>query len=544
LASGHKNLSELKNYGTLDSFSAWKGLVNRYLNKEEGMSPFCESFFTEDSFKKAIERRKNFPVNRGILHQVLDEQHREYYERFPQVASCVNAISDENTFTVTTGHQLCLATGPLFFIYKIASAVATARFISESEKINCIPVLWLASEDHDIEEISALHLFGKTVKYKGAYKGISGRLPTNDLQEFADELSQILGNSPQAGQWKKWLNEPLQKRKHLADVVRDWVLELFAEHGLLVLDANHPELKRELAEIAKREIREEISFREVSQTSERIKQELGLTDNELPLQARTVNWFYIEEDGRYRIDKNESAYELHHHHRKFTAEELLNEIEQHPRKFSPNVILRPLYQEKILPNLSYIGGPGELSYWLLLKSTFDAHRVYFPVLQPRASFFQTKEKNLERLGQLGFSHNDLLKPAEELQHSFLAKNNFEPVVIAEEMKQLENLFSNLEERASQIDKGLITNILAEKQKSLNALQQIEAKINKSKKQTFDKDLQFIRMMKDSFFPTGLPQERVENVLPYLLVLNKEWINYLIAQSKPQFDSFKSAIISS
>ncbi len=308
-----------------------------------------------------------------------------------------------------------MATGPLYFIYKIASAINLCNKLKKRHpQYNFVPVYWMATEDHDFEEINHIHIFNKKITWAKEVEGATGRISTAAIEPFFDEIKVLLGDKINDVHYFASFLNAYQHETNLADATRNLVLNLFANKGLLVLDADTAILKQNFKDIIKKDILGQVSHTAVTKTIKELVDQNLIKEEKIQVKPRNINFFYLKDKLRKRITLEDDIYKVLETEITFTEAQLLAEIEQFPSRFSPNVIMRPVYQEYILPNLVYIGGAGELAYWFELKGVFDAHQIYFPMLALRNSFLWIDSKQAEKLTQLGVSPAELFDSIEIL----------------------------------------------------------------------------------------------------------------------------------
>jgi len=490
-------------------------LVVNYLNNEEFLKPFYQYSPNINSFKQIVEDRKKYPVNRKVLVETLKGQYKSISSKLS-----LDVLLDENTFTVTTGHQLCLFTGPIYFIYKIATTINLANQLKkEYPEYNFVPIYWMASEDHDIDEIQDLYLNGEQLDSEISYSGIAGELPTNSLAEFIRKVEQkVKVNKELFEVFKK----AYQEQENLANATRQIVNELFGSYGLVVLDGNHKALKQSFSEIIKDEVLNETSAKLVEEQSTKLSKKYKTQVN-----PRAINLFYLGENRRERIEKINSFYQTVDGKFKWEEKEFLLEINESPQNFSPNVVLRPLYQEAILPNLAYVGGPSEIAYWFQLKKVFEHHQQFYPALILRNSSLLINSSVQRKMEQLDLKSADLFISEQELINTFI-ENHHTYSGLEEERGKLNQLFEALLSKANNIDEGLKNFILAQKATSEKALENIDKKIVKTLKNQEEVNIERIRVVHQAIFPNGTLQERKMNVMDDTNWLGKELIDVLIA----------------
>lgn len=508
-----------------------------YINEDAALRCFYSYETKIGAFQHAIDDKFKENTNRELLANVLKEQ-------YTQITDCeiqkknIDLLLDKNTFTVCTGHQLCLFTGPLFFIYKIITTINLAETLKKNyPKYNFIPVYWMASEDHDFEEIKSINLFGKKLNWNNAEaKGAVGQVKTVSLNLVIDELKQILGDSENSKKIIQLFSNAYLKNLNLADATRYLVHQLFGNYGLVVVDGNDARLKNEFSEIIKDDILNATNYKLVNQTISELEK-VGIKAQVNP---REINCFYMIDNLRERIEHipltpleggKGDVFNVLNTTITFTKEELLTELKNHPEHFSPNVLLRPLYQQKILPNLAYIGGPGEIAYWLEFKKMFDYHKINFPVLIPRNFAMLADEKSNQQIQKLGFTIYDIFKNTDALIKDFVNKNASSEISLFLEEEKISTIYAEISAKAAAVDATLKGSVEAELQKALNALKNLESKLLRSEKQKQETNINQIKKLKDKFFPEGVLQERYENITPYYLKSGEK----IIADLKEQFD---------
>ena len=342
-------------YIDYDETRCFSSTVSKLLARDQNLAPFINQFPSLSTFEKIISERK-FKGNRTKLVEVLQHQYQDIIHQPVALKSNIEALSKENTYTVTTGHQLNIFTGPLYFIFKIVTAINLAKELkNQFPDKNFVPVYWMATEDHDFEEINHTYIGDKKISWKLNATGATGRLNTKSIIQALNEYKGILGISKNAEKLSEMVAKAYADGKNLADATRYLANELFGEFGLVIIDADHPILKSQFTEIIERDIINKNSFRNIEESSKKLA-EIAIHAQVNP---REINFFYLTDDLRERIIFEDNRYQVLNTEVSFSKDELKQEIKNHPERFSPNVVMRPLYQEVILPNLAYIGGGGE-----------------------------------------------------------------------------------------------------------------------------------------------------------------------------------------
>jgi len=507
-----------------------------YLNQSERVRPFYNRFPTLENFKLQIEEKKNFPEeHRTILVDSLLNQYKELTTS-GLTQYHIELLKEHNTFTITTGHQLNLFTGHLYFLYKIISIInLTKELKSEYPEYNFVPVFWMATEDHDFEEINHFYLHGKKIAWNREASGAVGELDTQGLGEVYKVFSNEIGTSKNADYLKTLFEEAYLKHDNLTDATRFLVNELFAEHGLVIVDGNDKALKSLFAPYVKNELLNQTSFTKVSET---------IQDFPYPVQVnpREINLFYLDKNLRERIIKENDTYSINNTNLRFSKSEILALADSNPEKFSPNVILRPLYQEVILPNLCYTGGGGELAYWLELKSSFEEVQVPFPILLLRNSVLLVTEKQNRRREKLQLSYSDLF---EKQPHLITKKTNefSETEVDFTALKQqLEQQFGLLQEVVQKTDKSFAGAVHAQERKQIKGLENLEKRLLKANKKYFSDRLDLLISLQNELFPNQSLQERIGNFSEFYEAYGDTLIKRLLEEQQPLEHKFNVVVV--
>jgi len=508
-------------------------LIQDYLDQKPELNSFYNHFPILENFEKQIaEKQTNFDnANRIPLVETLKRQYQNI-EISDGTKQNIELLAHQNTFTITTGHQLNLFSGPLYFLYKIISTInLTKELKSKYPTHNFVPIYWMATEDHDFEEINYFNFKGKKFRWNKESTGPVGRLSTLGLAEFLEIYSLELGSSTNANALKNLFEEAYLKHENLADATRFLADKLFSHYGLVILDADDAELKRAFIPFVKEELEQQTSFKAVQETISKFG------DYTVQVNPREINLFYIENDLRERIIFENDKYYVNNTKLSFSKEEIFSLLESNPEKFSPNVIMRPLYQEIILPNLCYIGGGGEIAYWLELKSFFDAVNITFPILLVRNSVLLNTEKQSKKADKLGLSWADLFTKPANLVNTITHKLSAFPIDLTPQKETLEKQFEYLYQLAQQTDKSFTGAVKAQEVKQKKGLENLEKRLLKAQKRKLENELQRVVDLQFELFPNQSLQERQTNFSEFYLEKGEQLIPLLIQKLKPLENNF-------
>lgn len=504
-----------------------------YLKGATALDEFYGKPPVSSSLESVIALQKTKNTNRRVLVNVLNEQYHCVENSGGKVSDLVteniSSLSSNDTYTVTTGHQLNIFTGPLYTIYKILGTIALARRLSIAHpEIRVVPVFWMATEDHDFAEINHLNVGDKPISWNQEQGGAVGRLEIKSIQPVLGQVLSSLGLNPYLGDLEQICRDAYLKNLNLADATRYFYNELFGSYGLVILDADNASLKNEFAAIIQEDIFQQHSNTLVSASNKKLES-LGY---HVQVHPREINFFYLQKNSRERIIHEGEGFKILNTTLRFSSGELKTEIQNFPERFSPNVIMRPLYQEVILPNLAYIGGGAEVSYWLSLKSTFDKYQIPFPILLLRNSALIVDEISRKRTNQLGFETIDLFKDPRELVKLYVLRSSTKELALNKELAALKEILGAIETKASAVDITLGESTRAIYARTRNMIEALENKMLKAEKDKFDTEMSQIFKINQKLFPNHTLQERVENFLPYYARYGHDLFDILLESFDP------------
>ena len=535
-------------YRSTELFSA---LINDYIETKGTAQSFVNYAANKEGYKKAIEQRASFPTNRKVLVEVLQNQYTQLakevndasvlnsnnnnalnnslnnIETFKLVNDNVNLLLKENTFTVTTAHQPNIFTGPLYFIYKIVHAIQLAAELKKQfPQHNFVPVYYMGSEDADLQEVGSYNLAGEAYQWNTKQKGAIGRMKVDDdLIKLLQNLEGYWSVQPEGKEALEVLKEAYTKGKTIAEATLYLVHAFFGKYGLVVLQPDDAKLKSLFIDVMEKELRTGFSQKAIQPTKEKLASTYHVQSD-----GRDLNLFYLKENTRARIEKKEGAYIVVDTDIHFTEEEIAKELHAHPDRFSPNVILRGVYQETILPGIAFIGGGGELAYWMELKNVFNEVKVHYPILQLRNSFMFMNEKQTAHWNSLGFSLEDVFKPLLELELDYIKNQTKENLALTNHIASLNDLYTSIQQDVIKIDTSLgdhAKSLSIQAQKKLALLEKKMIRAEKRKQQT---SIDRIQAIKGSLFPKNSLQERVENFSEWVGAYGWDWVEAVLENS--------------
>ncbi|UEG53340.1 bacillithiol biosynthesis cysteine-adding enzyme BshC [Mucilaginibacter daejeonensis] len=484
-------------------------------------------------FHQLLEQEQ-VTADRQLLATVLTEQ----YERtggtnevpyWPMVKANIELLRNHNAFTITTGHQLNVFTGPLYFLYKIVSAIKLCGQLKDAfPDKDFVPVYWMASEDHDFAEINYTNIGHKKIQWNEQVSGATGRLNIRTFRECLNQYKGILGLEGHATELAQIVETAYGQHDNLADAMRYLVNALFGRYGLVIIDADDARLKKHFSRIITEDVTGQHSFKHITE-SNALLQKLGVHTQVNP---REINFFYLTDELRERIVQEGDDFIVLNTDIRFTRAQLEQEIADHPERFSPNVVMRPLYQEYILPNLAYIGGGAELVYWLQLKANFDHYNVTFPILILRNSALLIRQESAAKAQKMGLSTAQLFENVDTLKNQWVHKHSQHDLTLKEEWRELQCVFEKLKLRAHKIDPTLGPSAEAVQARLKHAIDNLETKLTKAEKRNHATHLRQLEAVKAEIFPNNSLQERSENFGLFYVKWGQVFIDELIRNLHP------------
>ncbi|MEM9051728.1 MAG: bacillithiol biosynthesis cysteine-adding enzyme BshC [Bacteroidota bacterium] len=497
-----------------------------YLSYDEKLDPFFGRKPELDSFREQIgDKAKSFQ-HRDTLVAALQNQ----YASAKLKSGSFDILKKPNAFTITTGHQVCFYTGPLYSFYKIVSVINTCKALKkEHPESDFVPVFWMATEDHDFEEANHFFLTEGKVDWESGQGGAVGRMNLVGMEEALAKMKDMLGLGYRSGELEQLFKSAYIKHDNVADATRYLIHHFFGDHGVICIDGDDPALKRLMVEEFTEELLKGKSFKAVQETNQQL-----VKDYSLQVTPREINLFYLDDELRERIVLSDDGnYEVLNTKLSFSKDEIFEELENHPERFSPNVILRPLYQEVILPNLAYIGGGGELNYWFQLQGVFESFNVPMPILMLRNSVLVIDQKSSKLMDKLGLTNEELFRnSAFELEQELVREASDEELNLKEAHEKLEALFNEMEHKLRRVNDQLEKSVRSGYARSERIVKNLEKKMLRAEKRKHEVLINRLQRLQDRLFPREGLQERNLNFAVLYEELGADLVPILIDHLDP------------
>jgi bacillithiol biosynthesis cysteine-adding enzyme BshC len=512
----------------------FSSLILDYLDDQRALRSLHQGLPSVASIKEAIERRQSFPTDRKLLHEALCEQYTSV-EIAPPIRTQLDSLLDEKTYTITTAHQCNVFLGPLYAIFKTLHTIRIAQELNDQlPDHHFVPVFYMGSEDADIDELNHIHLMGEKLEWQTTETGAVGRMRVDDnLLRLIDRQSQLLSTLPYGSHWIDLISRSYIKDSTLADASFRLLNFLFADRGLIVLQPDRASLKNSMRDLFWEELTTGKSAAGVEYGNAQLL-ELGY---EPQAHARPINLFYLKEGLRARIEKTEKGWGVANTSHSWDEAGLQAELNEHPERFSPNVILRGVYQETILPNLLYVGGGGELAYWLQLKQVFDSYSVPFPLLQLRASLQWMDLHAAQKLQALGLNQAELFQSPDSILEGKLDDATRAQLNLNDFVMGMEANYGLLATRAATIDPTLQAHVESLRAKAIQKIEALEKKMARAQRRKMSDQRTQIDTLQRAVFPGSGLQERWENIGYYYAQYGPTYIDLIYDQLEPFGRSF-------
>lgn len=503
-----------------------------YATGSEDLAPFQKYAVSLKAFAQVIADKAHDDIDRDLLVSGLEEQYAALPEK-SAVTGQLKHLRSRQTYTVITAHQPALFTGPLYYVLKICSAINLARRLTDAyPDQHIVPVFISGAEDHDFDEVNHTYVYGNRIGWEveTGRDGPVGTHPTATLDNALAQLKDILGDRETALEIYGRIETAYGQGKTYGESAVALVHDLFGDYGLVVADMSRPGFKRAFVPIMERELVDSVSQPLIEATQGKLN-DLGYGSQ---AHAREINLFYLSTDpaSRDRIERQGDKYTVVDRGIDFTKAEIRQELHDHPERFSPNVAMRPLYQEQIFPNLAYIGGGGEIAYWLERKSQFEAFGLNFPMLIRRNSVLWIDKGNQKKLEKLDLDYRALFRESDLIIRDYVAQQSDNELSLADELATLEQLFQSIAEKAEKIDPTLAKSVMGEHARQAKTIENLEGRLRRTEKQRFETAMNQIRGLRDKLFPENGLQERYDSFLNIYLQEGTTMFDVLIEHLDP------------
>ncbi|MCW9097163.1 MAG: bacillithiol biosynthesis cysteine-adding enzyme BshC, partial [Ignavibacteriaceae bacterium] len=451
---------------------------------------------------------------------------------------------------IVTGQQVGILGGPLYTFYKIITAIKLSRFLSERyDDYNFVPVFWLEGDDHDFNEVRSIKIINEgnslsTIGYKEQVEEDDSKQSVgfikfdSSITDFFKNLSSGLKETEFKASLIEELKDFYLEGKTFKEAFRDLVFKYFDKYGLVIFDPQDSEVKRLLKPIFKKEITD---FR--LHTEKLVH--LSATLEELyhaQVKVKPVNLFLMVDEGRHSIEPVENEYKLRRKRKSFTEEQILELLENEPEKFSPNVLLRPICQDFLLPTAFYIGGPSEISYFAQIKPLYEFYDIVPPIIYPRSSATILETPIAKIMEKHAVDLNEIFIDVENIKKKII--NSVEESSIDEMFDGLTNhvetAFDELKEKLIDLDKTIADSSNRYRDKIFGSINELKSKAEKAQQKKYEVTLRQIDRAAINLFPNSNLQERELNFVYFVNKYGEDFMKKIFDEL--QINKFEHQVI--
>ena len=511
----------------IEKIDILSNLVKDYSNFDVKIKPFINTF--PKDFLNFSKKRSLSQVIRKDLVSVIKKQYQNtvfYKSDLQKVNKNISNLLLTDSQTVTTGHQLNILASPLFLIYKVVNIIALANKLSLTLNRSVIPIFWMASEDHDFKEIKSCNIFNKSYTWGANYKDQSvASMSTDGIKTILQEISSNTDDFPNKNELMDAFENIYSDNKNYTNAHRALLTFFFGKYGLLIFDSNDRLLKKHFVSNFKSEFSHQKASLSIKETNSELSKHY-----KVHLNPMDDNVFYLKKASRIKILRKKNIFKLSDGSKKWTQEELFIELDKYPERFSPNVVLRPLYQEKILPNIVYIGGPSEISYWIQLKKLFDLENQCFPILMLRNFVLNLSKKDVKLLKKYNIKYSELFLSKDLVLHNYMKKNA--AVNFNLEIQKIDLILDSIINKSKKVNSGLTVHTEVVLKKIKKDLSRLDRKIINSQKDGHLIAFKKINNLFDDLYFNGKIQERSASYIPYYMKYGSSFFDVLIKKLNP------------
>ncbi|PEN13704.1 bacillithiol biosynthesis cysteine-adding enzyme BshC [Longibacter salinarum] len=518
---------------SLSSLNAFPDLFVDVAERRESALRFYDGDWKDPAARKAkADRVAAQPADRDVLADALMDHNAEWSEAgevSDAVRKNIDRLRDPESVAVVTGQQVGLLSGPLYTIYKTITTLQLAEEMAADLDRPVVPVFWVEGEDHDFEEIAHASFFHRNelvdVDYPTELEaspdaenvGPVGRLPLDGrIDTVLGELDEILPPSDFKPEIMSALRQAYAQGTCIEDAFARLIRHLFRGTGLVLMNPDDPKLKALVRPLFRRDLTDSQSAVDAIQEA---SADLKSSGYHAQVHAAPTNLFLLEKDGRLPIDVDEDrgGFTLRGTGRHVSEEEMLDRLETAPEDFSPNVVLRPLMQDALLPTAAYVAGPGEVSYFAQYRGVYEWAELTMPLIHPRASVSLVESKVQSVLDAFDLSVSDLTGDVEQLFQEIVVRQMDVDVdaVFGEALAQIHGAINDLKPAVEDVDRTLVKSAEAARAAIAQEMSDLKQRVVRAEKRQHDEVRAKLSKARVNLVPEGGLQERRINVHYFL-----------------------------
>lgn len=464
------------------------------------------------------------PADRDVLADALMEHNALWSNEgaVPEdVRANIDALRDASSVAVVTGQQVGFLSGPLYTIYKTITTLQLADEIADDTGRPVVPVFWVEGEDHDVDEIAHASVFHRNDVVDLEYPtdaeeagstvnvGPVGRLTLDErIDDLLNRLDDVLPPSDFKPDVMASLRDVYRRGTRIEDAFARLIRHLFEGTGLVLMNPDDARLKRLVTPLFRQDLTDGAEAVQAVQTAGTNLEEAGY---HAQVHASPTNLFLLDEDGRLPIDVDEDGgFRLRGTARRFTRDELLERLESEPEAFSPNVVLRPLMQDALVPTVAYVAGPGEVSYFAQYRDVYDWAGMTMPLIHPRASVSLVESKVRSVMDDFDLSVADLTGDMEQLFQQVVVQHMEVDIdaVFGEALAQIHGAINDLKPSVDEVDRTLVKSAEAARAAIAQEINELKQRVVRAEKRQHDELRAKLEKARVNLVPGGLQERRI------------------------------------
>ena len=524
-------------------YSEMSGFQNLFLDYVENFEN-VEKYFEKNY--KDLENLPNLPLNeksdeqRAAIVKIIKDQYKNF-NAGKHTQLNIDALKNKKTFAVVTGQQLGIFGGPLYTFYKIITAIKLSAYLKvKFDEYEFVPVFWLEGDDHDFDEVRSFKIINEKneveeIFYEDGLEedvnrgNVSGIIFNENIKKIFEKLNQDLRDTEFKSSILDLIKKSYGEGKTFESSFRTLLFNLFDEYGIVFFDPSDKNIKQILKPVFEKELN---NFR--SHTKQVIERSAALEEKyHAQVKVKPVNLFLNDDDGRHSIEPTESEFKLKGKRKKFSREELQNILDNSPEKFSPNVLLRPICQDYLLPTALYIAGPSEISYFAQVMPLYKSFNIEPPFIYPRSSATIIENNIAGIIEKYDLNYEEIFSKPDEIVNSVVKQVS---ELDTEKMfsglnNQLENLLSSIKEDLTALDNNLGDVVEKTKGRITQSLEGLKNKTENSQQKRHDVAVRQINKALALILPNGNMQEREINFIYFANKYGLDFVKWLFNELK-------------
>ena len=500
-------------YGSLRGFS---DLFVAYCEGRSDLEGFFNGNWKDENSLASVASSLNTPVS-SILVNRLCQQNHQWGNRVPHL---IHKLQQKDAVAVVTGQQLGVFGGPLYTLYKAMTAVKLSRKLEHSLGRPVVPVFWLEGGDHDLPEIAGVKVPGKALRYTGHVLPHDGNLGsvgelrlTSDIDRMKAELREALPATEFTDRILEGYYQYYREGATFFDSFSRTMALLLKNSPIVLMNPEDCLLKQFTVPLFESALTD---YQEVYHRLFAASQDLLQLGFHAQVSPRPVPpLFYQDASGRNPIHPDGSGFSIRKGTDSVSASSVLQLIRHDPLRFTPNVVLRPLVQDTLLPTVAYVAGPGEVAYFAQFKSVYEWAGIPMPVIYPRASISLIEPYPRRVLSKRGLEMETLAGNIEVLLNKMVSEGSDVQVEFNHASSALQSIGRSLKPVVSGVDPTLSRAVGSTQASWIKDLNKLRGRVLRAQKQQHSTLRSQLTRSQEMLFPSGKMQERVLPALYYL-----------------------------